>query len=238
MASVNRVGNGKIKLSPKLASLLKWEKISFANEMLDSGETPNAVAKWINKNGFKISLPLVYDYAKIRQQCVLNGMSMDTMLGVSQNATVKQGDKFNSKKEKLKNELDALNKIIEIGYNSLDHYVDKPMPVSILMQAIKLKNELTDGYFGGLTEYGLQQLTLLEKQKYDMLVEVLMKYIPDNKKEDATNEMAVAEENFYKHSEYYDEYLRASGLTEREISIKLKQRDEELAEENDNVIEV
>ena len=238
MASVNRVGNGKIKLSPKLASLLKWEKIAFANEMLDSGETPNAVAKWINKNGFKISLPLVYDYAKIRQQCVLNGMSMDTMLGVSQNATVKQGDKFNSKKEKLKNELDALNKIIEIGYNSLDHYVDKPMPVSILMQAIKLKNELTDGYFGGLTEYGLQQLTLLEKQKYDMLVDVLMKYIPDNKKEDATNEMAVAEENFYKHSEYYDEYLRASGLTEREISIKLKQRDEELAEENDNVIEV
>lgn len=239
MPSVNKIENGKIKLSPRLSEFIRWEKIAYVNEMLDSGETPNAVANWIRKNGFKMSNPLVYDYVKIRQQCLLNGISIEKMLGVNQNATIRQGDKFNSKKDKLKNELDALNKIIEMGYDSLEKWRDKPMPIPTLMSAIKLKNELTDGYFGGLTDYGIQQLTLMEKQKYELLIDVLMKYIPEELREQATQELAETEEHFYKESEYYEDFLRASGLTEKEIAIKLKEREEEQDEDSDEgVLEV
>lgn len=223
-------GIGKVRLSPKLASLIRWEKIQYVYELLDSGETPNAVANWVRKNGFQLSNPLFYEFCKIRQNALLNGISMEKIFGVNPSTNIKHGDKFNSKKDKLKNELDALNKIIEMGYNSLDKWQDKPIPITTLMSAIKLKNELTDGYFGGLTDYGLQQLTLMEKQKYDLLIDVLMKYIPEELREQATQEVATTEERFYKESEYYEDFLRASGLTEKEIAIKLKELEEEQEE--------
>jgi hypothetical protein len=99
---------------------------------------------------------------------------------------------------------------------------------------------LTDGYFGGLTDYGIQQLTLLEKQKYEMLIDILMKFIPEELREQATQEVAIAEEEYYKRSEYYADYLRASGLTEKEIAIKLKELEEEEEQEDtdEGVLEV
>ena len=230
MADTQKSNKNTIKISPKLCELAKWDKIDFVYKMLDSGETPNAVCKWINKQGFKISVPLIYDFVKIREQAVLNGIAIETILGVKNQATIKQGEKFNSKRTKLKNEIDALDRIIDMGYGSLDKWEGKPMPIGILMQAIKLKNDLTDGYFNGLTDYGIQQLQLLEKQKYDLLMDILMKYIPEEVKQQAVDEIASAEEEFYKRSEYYEDWLRASGLTEKEIQIKLK----ELAEEEEN----
>ena len=229
----------KIKLSPKLVDLCKWEYISQVNEMLDSGESPNAVCKWINKQGFKISTPLIYDYFKIRQQAVLNGVTMEKILGISINsntASIKQGVEFKNKKSKLRKELDALDKIIDMGYSSLDKWENKPIPITILMQAIKLKNELTEGYYGGLTPYGMEQLTLLEKQKYEVITEVLMQFIPDDLKEKAIESMSIAEEEFYKESEFYEDYLRASGLTEDEIRRKLDELDK--SEDDETVIEV
>ena len=245
MANNSKTNNGKIKLSPKLAELLQWEKIDYVYKLLDSGETPNAVCKWINKNGFKLSTPLIYDFVKIREQAVLNGISMEKILGVKKGmntATIKQGEKFNSKKQKLKNEIDALDRIISMGYDSLDKWEGKPMPISILMQAIKLKNDLTDGYFNGLTSYGLEQLQLLEKQKYDLILDILMNFIPEEQREAATTAIEEAEEDFYKHSEYYADYLRASGLTEAEVQRKLDEweKEQEEAEEDDgsSVLEV
>lgn len=239
--------NNKIKLSPKLAEFCKWEKISYVNELLDSGESPNAVCKWANKQGFKISTPLVYEYAKIRSQALLNGISMEKILGITQSAntvTVKQGVHYNTKKERLRNEIDALDKIIDMGYTSLQKYSeDKPMPVSIMMQAIKLKNELTDNYFGGLTPWGLEQLTLMEKQKYDLVMEVLMEFVPEESRQQATDAIATAEEDFYKNSDYYEDWLRANGLSEDEIDKKMReyereQREKELESGADGVIEV
>lgn len=228
-------GIGQVRLSPKLAELVRWEKIQFVYQLLDSGETPNAVAKWIRKNGFQISNPLVYEFCKIRDAAVLNGISMEKIFGVNTQTTIKQGDKFNAKKTKLKNELDALDRIIEMGYNSLDNWKDKPLPISTLMTAIKLKNDLTDGYFMGYTDYGIQQLTLMEKQKYEILIDVLMKYIPDELREQAMAEVATTEDEYYKKSEFYEDYLRASGLSEKEIAIKLKAREEEEAEEDTDI---
>ena len=238
MASSNKIENGKIKLSPRLSELVRWEKIAYVNEMLDSGDTPNSVANWIRKNGFKISNPLVYDYVKIRQQALLNGISMEKILGINTSTTIKQGDKFNSKRDKLKNELDALDKIISMGYNSLPKWENKPMPISILMQAIKLKNDLTDGYFNGLTPYGIEQLTLLERQKYDIIMNILMEFVPEERRQEATEIIAEAEERFYKESEFYEDYLRASGLTEPEIQRKLEEYEREQEDDDSGTLEV
>lgn len=228
----------KIKLSPKLAEFVKWEKIQTVNEMLDAGDSPNAVCKWVNKNGFKISVPLLYDYAKIRSQAVLNGITMEKILGITQSAntaTIQQGTHYNSKRERLRNEIDALDKVIEMGYDTLQKYSeDKPMPISMMMQAIKLKSELTDNYFNGMTMYGLEQMTLMEKQKYDVIMQVLMEFVPEEVRQEAVDAMSLAEEEFYQNSPYYEDYLRASGLSEDEIEKKLRELEKKLSEqEND-----
>ena len=222
-----------LKISPKLKDLAVWEHIDEVNRMLDMGETPNSVHKWINKHGFKISPPLVYDYAKLRKYAVVNSMTMEKILGIekSKQPKMKTGESFNQRKTKLTSELDAIDAIIDIGYNSIQTiWKDKPIPISILMQAIKLKNELTDNQHGFLTPYGIEQLTLMEKEKYQVLTDTLLQFVPEEQREEALNAMEEAEENYYKNcssSQYYEEYLRACGLSEEEIQRKLKEAEQE-----------
>lgn len=222
-----------LKISPKLKDLAVWEHIDEVNRMLDMGETPNSVHKWINKHGFKISPPLVYDYAKLRKYAVVNSMTMEKILGIekSKQPKMKAGESFNQRKTKLTSELDAIDAIIDMGYNSIQTiWKDKPIPISILMQAIKLKNELTDNQHGFLTPYGIEQLTLMEKEKYQVLTDTLLQFVPEEQREEALNAMEEAEENYYKNcssSQYYEEYLRACGLSEEEIQRKLKEAEQE-----------
>lgn len=222
-----------LKISPKLKDLAVWEHIDEVNRMLDMGETPNSVHKWINKHGFKISPPLVYDYAKLRKYAVVNSMTMEKILGIekSKQPKMKTGESFNQRKTKLTSELDAIDAIIDMGYNSIQTiWKDKPIPISILMQAIKLKNELTDNQHGFLTPYGIEQLTLMEKEKYQVLTDTLLQFVPEEQREEALNAMGEAEENYYKNcssSQYYEEYLRACGLSEEEIQRKLKEAEQE-----------
>jgi hypothetical protein len=226
------------KISPKLKELVGWEKIDEVNRMLDLGETPNAVCKWINKNGFKISPPLIYDYAKLRKYAVVNSMTMEKILGIEKKKQpkMKTGESFSQRKTKLTSELDALDAIIDLGYNSIQTlWQDKPIPISVMMQAIKLKNELTDNQHGFLTPYGIEQLTLMEKEKYQVLTDTLLQYVPEALREEALNAMEEAEENYYKNcssSQYYEEYLRACGLSEEEVQRKLKEAEQEQGEEN------
>lgn len=232
-----------LKISPKLKDLAVWEHIDEVNRMLDMGETPNSVHKWINKHGFKISPPLVYDYAKLRKYAVVNSMTMEKILGIekSKQPKMKTGESFNQRKTKLTSELDAIDAIIDMGYNSIQTiWKDKPIPISILMQAIKLKNELTDNQHGFLTPYGIEQLTLMEKEKYQVLTDTLLQFVPEEQREEALNAMEEAEENYYKNcssSQYYEEYLRACGLSEDEIQRKLKEAEQEQDNSEDELSE-
>lgn len=229
-----------VKISPKLKELYSWEHIEEVNQMLDAGETPNSVCNWINRKGFKISKPFIYDYAKLRKYAVVNSISLSKILGIEKKSEpkMKTGDSFNSRKSKLTSELDALDAIIELGFESIETYwKNKPVPVSTLMQAIKLKNELTDNQHGFLTPYGIEQLTLMEKEKYEVLTNTLLQFVPEEQREEALQAMEEAEENYYKtcsSAQYYEEYLRACGLSEDEIQRKLREAEEEQETDEDS----
>lgn len=230
-----------MKLSPKLKELCKWKYIDEVNGMLDTGESPNSVCKWINKKGFKISPPLIYDYSKLRRYAVVNSISMEKILGIEKSKEkepkMKTGESFTQRKTKLTSELDALDAIIDIGFDSIQRiWKDKPIPLSTLMQAIKLKNKLTDNQHGFLTPYGIEQLTLMEKEKYQVLTETLLQFVPDDVREEALNAMEEAEENYYKtqaSSQYYEEYLKACGLSDEEIAQKLREAEQEQSDEEE-----
>lgn len=212
-----------VRISPKLQKLCKWKHIDEVNRRLDAGETPNSVAKYIKQNGFKISNPLVYEYAKLRKKSLVDGVNVEHMVGIASKPLIDRTDPSTIAAEtKLKSEIDALDMIIQGGYNTLLEFSDRPISASTLMSAIKLKNDLTDGNHGFLTNYGMEQLREIESAKYQLLMEHLIRYIPEELRQEALDSMESIEEDYYKSTPYYKEYLKARGdLTDQEIETRL-----------------
>jgi hypothetical protein len=63
----------------KLEQLAEWNKRVFVDKMLDDGDSPNKVHKWINENGLKVSVPTVYSYAKRRKEAIMKGVKMEAI---------------------------------------------------------------------------------------------------------------------------------------------------------------
>lgn len=211
------------KISPKLAALCSWKNIQEVNNRLDSGDSPNSVAMFINKNGFKISTPLVYEYAKLRKKALVDGINIEHMIGIASKPLFDKDDQATkSTAEKLKSEIDALDKIIQGGYNTLLEWADRPINPKTMMDAIKLKYDLTDGNHGFLTNYGIEQLKQVEAQKYQLIMEHLISYIPEDKRQEAVDQIDTIEDEYYQSTPYYEEYLKAKGLSEDEIELQLR----------------
>ena len=212
------------KISAKLIEFAKWEKIEEVNAMLDNGDTPYVVYKWVKEQGFSISAPWLGEYAKLRKKALVDGVSMEHVLGIVGKPIFDINDiSTKSTKEKLKSEIDALDMIIQGGYDTLKRSINEGISPKVLMAAIKLKNELTDGNHGFLTNFGMEHLRDIENAKYTLIMEHLLSYIPENLKEEAVSKIAEIEDNYYQTTDYYEEYLRASGeLTEDQIDKKLQ----------------
>lgn len=211
------------KTSPKLQQLIRWNKINEVNRQLDSGVPPLQVHKWIVKNGFKISHPAIYEYQKIRKKALCNNATVEHIIGTVR-PLVNQNDKVTRESsKKLKSELEALDRIIDAGYSTLTQQKDPIIGPRVMMDAIKLKSELTDGNHGLLTSFGIQELRELENEKYSIILEHLIKYIPQEKRQEAIRSIDKIEEEFYKKTDYYEDYLRAKELPEREIQKRLDQ---------------
>lgn len=204
--------------SPKLLELTKWEKIDKVNSMLDDGVSPAKVCEWINKNGFSISVPLIYDYNKMRKQAMIEGIQVTKIINPIQripviNSKEKQTEHYQDNRNKLKNELDALDHLIQKGYETLVAYEDRPVSPKLMMEAISLKNNLTKGNHMNLTDYGIEYLKELEQKKFQVVLETLLQFVPEDERNQAIEAIEQAEDEFYKDTEYYDEYLKAKGET-------------------------
>ena len=202
----------------------KWDKIEEVNNMLDSGDNPNSVYKWVKEQGFSISVVWLGEYAKLRKKALVDGVSMEHILGIAGKPMFDINDVSTKPvKEKLKSEIDALDMIIQGGYETLKKSVKNGIPPKVLMAAIKLKNDLTDGNHGFLTNFGMEHLRDIENAKYALIMKHLLSYIPDDKREEAVSQIAEIEDKYYQTTDYYEEYLRASGeLTEDQIDKKLQ----------------
>ena len=213
----------KTKISPKLIEFSRWGEIEEVNAQLDAGVAPYSVHKWVQSHGFSISVVWVKEYAKLRQKALVDGVSMEHMLGIVGKPIFDVNDvSTKSTQDKLKSEIDALDSIIQVGYDSLSKYKDKISP-NILMAAIKLKNDLTDGNHGFLTNFGMEHLRDIENAKYTLIIKHLLSFIPEDKREEAANQISEIEDKYYQTTDYYEEYLRASGeLSEEQIEQKLK----------------
>ena len=203
--------------SKKLDALCRWAHIGTVNEKLDSGENPNKVYAWITSAGFKISLPMVYEYAKRRKQAIVTDILSKqnvTVISAEPCQGVRRVPIVNPRAvaiKRLKSELDALEAVIQLGYQTLCNLPAGEITPKLMLEAIALKNKITEGAYGNLTEFGLYHLKELEDKKITQIAELFFRYIPQDKRDEVIAAMEAFEDDFYIHTDYYTEYLKAKA---------------------------
>jgi len=203
---------GMTVISPKLEELMKWDKIEEVNKKLDNGESPTKVANWANKNGLKISHPIMYKYKDLRKKAIIEGLQMQKFVNPFTDVfkETKKTKLTNTKTyEKVKNELEIIDEIIQRGYRFLMANKNFSVSPSLVMRAIDLKNKLTEGSHKFLTNYGIEYLKTLEQGKFEAVLKTLLEFVPEDKRDEALSEIERVEDEYYRNTEYYEEYLEA-----------------------------
>lgn len=208
----------------KMELILAWKKRPFIDKMLDDGESPNKVQKWMLENGLEISVPTVYTYAKKRKEAIINGVKFEAIADkrtakskkemgegeAKQSSVRKKVIEERKKKEELppeekkqlqktikrvQSELEILDAIIDKGYQTLQ--MMEVISPDMAIKAIKLKNEITDGQHNGITMYGLEQIRLREAARENAMLMILLEFVPDEKHEEVLAKMERATREYY-----------------------------------------
>jgi len=195
----------------KLEKLVKWDKVDQVNEMLMNGVSPHQVSAWCKENGFSISHPKLYEYKQLLQEAITKHITVERMLGIGvpkRTPIVLQALGLTSAKNLVKNEMEVLDAIVQRGYDALTQ--NPTIKIQDALRAIELKNKLTNGSHGGFTNYGLDQLRELEQSKFNAMVQVVLKYLPEDKVDELQEAIAEAEREFYETQapELLEEYER------------------------------
>lgn len=196
----------------KLEKLVKWDHIDEVNEMLLNGISPHKISDWCKERGFAISHPKLYEYKDMLQTAIAKQITVERLLGIGvpkRSPIQLKALGITAAKDMVKNEMDVLDAIIQRGFDALTQ--NPSVKLQDAMRAIELKSKLTGGAHGGLTNYGLDQLREVEKAKFNAMVTVVMKYVPEDKHEELEVAIASAEREYYeKHApELLEEYEKA-----------------------------
>lgn len=200
------------------------------NKMLDLGASYPEIRKYLKSKDFNISETYIGKYKRIRQSLTAEENSLEEFIGKSpvskliesQEKEMQEGSQSN----KLKSDLEFLDMVIQTGSDQLKTLIkenDYLITIENVFEAIKIKDKLTDGALGGYTKFGIKNLQEITENKYMALIRLMFNYIPTDKKEAALKDLELAEEDYYKQTDYYEEYLRSIGASEKEIQKKLKE---------------
>jgi hypothetical protein len=193
----------------KLEKLVKSEYIDEVNEMLLNGVSPHTVSKWLKDRDFTISHPKLYEYKDMLQTALTKRITVERLLGIGvpkRTPIQLQALGLASAKNMVRNEMEILDGIIQLGMSSLT--ANPTIRLQDAMRAIELKTKLTGGTHGGLTNYGLEQLRELETRKFQAIVDIVLQYLPEDKHAELDTAISAAERRFYEEEapEYLEEY--------------------------------
>lgn len=224
--------NREYGLTAHMVEMARWDYAKEAHHLMDSGYSPKVISKFYEQKGFPVEETEVAQYMAIRKRVLLNNLTMERLIASSiRTPAIKDKSIINVittpdvDTSFLRNELDAVDAVIQKGYKTLVES-DDPVSPSLMLQAIKLKHDLTGGMLGGFTNYGLAELREIENQKSTLMMEHMMKYIAPEMRKQIVQELLQLEDDFYSSTPYYEMYLRSrQDLSPAEIEAKLREAD-------------
>ena len=222
------VVNTEYGLTAHMIEMARWELSKEAHALMDEGMSVVYITRFYTINGFPTTETEVREYQAIRRRAKLCNMTMERLVAscvktpvLSDKDVVQLITTPDVDDGILRNELDAVDYVIQKGYTDLRNSQD-PVSPQLMLQAIKLKNDLTGGMLGGMTNYGLAELRELEAQKSKLLIDFLFQFVPDDKKPEVVGELMRMEEEFYAGTPYYEMYLRSrDDLNPAQVDEKL-----------------
>lgn len=212
------------KIPPKVKDLMRnRELVTAVDEMIEQKVSMANISKYLKTKGFEISPGYISLYKKLRNQVaaeqkhINEALENNNVIDVIKNAE----NKINlTSRGKIKRDLDYIDIVIQEGAKQLkDRLASGEQEISVkdVFDAIKLKEAITEGSYGGMTEYGIEHLQRMTEEKYKLLIKAMFSRIPEVDRKDALEELKRLEESFYKETDYYEDYLRSIGKSDIEI---------------------
>ena len=204
--------------------------IDEVNRMIDVKMSLDSIKKYLDEQGFKISRAYIGKYRQLRKSLSAEENNLEDFINKApvkkliedQEKEIQEGSQVN----KLKSDLEFLDMVIQSGSDQLKTLIkenDYLITIDNVFDAIKLKDKITDGALAGLTQFGIKNLQEITEKKYMQLLQSMFKHVPDSEKQKVLSELEEVEEEYYKGTDYYEDYLRNIGKTEKEIQKKLKE---------------
>mgnify|MGYP001220141239 CR=1 FL=1 len=235
--SRNRKGKRDLKKrsissSSVLVQLYNNRKVvTKVDNMLDEGQTYDYIIEFCKDNGIEISKSSLTNYKQKREESIRTGTPLIQLLDrrtkdnvtyitdrgvdmLKRGNTNNNGDSNSSPTENLNrvenvyNDLEFLDEVIRKGMKGLKAFdvVDTPLA----MKAIELRAKITNNQLSGLSIAGLREIKLRQQARESALMEVIMKYVPQDKHDDLFEDMDAAEKAFYENLDLTEEDRRAT----------------------------
>lgn len=204
------------------------------DNMLDEGQTYDYIIEFCKENGLSISKASLTNYKKKREEAIETGKPLLQLLDkrAKDNVTYiteKEVQAFKQRKQdaprdievsiasitdinkvdKVFNDLEFLDEIITKGMKGLKAFdvVDTPLA----MKAVELRAKITNNQLSGLSIAGLRELKLRQQARESAMMEVIMKYVPEDKHDDLFADMDDAESRFYENLDLTEEDKRITN---------------------------
>jgi hypothetical protein len=208
------------------------------DNMLDEGQTYDYIIEFLKENNFSISKASLTNYKKKREEAIETGKPLLQLLDkrAKDNVTYitdKEVKAFQNKKQqkqdtptemtvistasitnidkvdKVFNDLEFLDEVIRKGMKGLKAFdvVDTPLA----MKAIELRAKITNNQLSGLSIAGLRELKLRQQARESAMMEIIMKYVTEDKHDELFADMDEAESRFYENLDLTEEDRRITN---------------------------
>jgi hypothetical protein len=206
------------------------------DNMLDEGQTYDYIIEFCKENGLSISKASLTNYKKKREEAIETGKPLLQLLDkrAKDNVTYitnKKVEDFKKRKtddsdeemksqsvapvhdlskvENVYHDLEFLDEVIRKGMKGLKSFdvVDTPLA----MKAIELRAKITNNQLSGLSIAGLREIKLRQQARESALMEVIMKYVPEDQHDSLFADMDEAEQNFYENLDLTEEDKRITN---------------------------
>lgn len=209
------------------------------DECLDTGVSYDDIVELCAEYEFEISKASISRYKDKREEATKQGIPIEeiidgrlknkiisinkkevvTPIGPKPEDTSPEAESYRNLDGdvKLFNDIEMLDEIILKSFKSLK-YVDALDPV-MGMKAMELKKKITGDSLQGMTIAGLKELNLRNMALQNQLTEVIAKFIPEDKQEEALDFMEQVEKDFYDNLDLTEEQRRLTKVFEQAKSM-------------------
>lgn len=220
---------------PIVHRLFQVEYIEVIGDMIVGEQSLRAIQRKFKEMGDPVSINSVRVFREAYRKEVVKKAKVTEYLQESTIAElVNKRKKYHEDDhaDQMKNDLDYIDRFLDIAYQNLTLQFEQVGPdmdiaFSDVFKAIELKDKLTDGHLGGMTKTGIDELQEITELKYITIIKYLISIVPKEKQADVLYTIDVLEEEFYKATPYYKEFLMTRGISDKEIERKLLQAKEE-----------